>query len=98
MYFYISVYSHRGICVMGCVRSMAWLSCSSPMLFSKRHVIINSITWALYTHIIPYRIRCQGPDACVHLVSLGNTAKMVQVLVTAPRVNTEDSVLRGMER
>lgn len=38
------------------------------------------------------RTRCQGPDARVQLVSLGNIAKLVRDLVTAPPVSMEDSV------
>lgn len=40
------------------------------------------------------RTRYQGPDACVHLVSWGNIAKIVRVRVTVPLVCMEDSVWR----
>lgn len=45
----------------------------------------------------PYRTRCQGPDVCVHLDSLENTAKIANVCVIAPPVCTEGSVWRRMK-
>lgn len=43
------------------------------------------------------RTFCQNQDACVHLDSRGNIAKMALVPVTAPPVCMEDNVWRKME-